>query len=106
MIVASASGETTSLINTVTKAGKIGGNVISLTVFPESTLAKLSASIIRIPAYTDKLPESKENQKGILPGGSMFEEAVLLLSDSLIVELAIEQKVSTDRAFEKHANLE
>ncbi|MEQ7167548.1 6-phospho-3-hexuloisomerase [Enterococcus avium] len=106
LIVASASGETTSLINTVTKARKIGGNIISLTVFPESTLAKLSASIIRIPAYTDKLPESKENQKEILPGGSMFEEAVLLLSDSLIVELAIEQKVPTDRAFEKHANLE
>ena len=63
LIVASASGETTSLINTVTKARKIGGNIISLTVFPESTLAKLSASIIRIPAYTDKLPESKENQK-------------------------------------------
>ena len=36
----------------------------------------------------------------------MFEEAVLLLSDYLIVELAIEQKVPTDRAFEKHANLE
>lgn len=106
LIVASASGETTSLINTVTKAEKIGGNIISLTVFPESTLAKLSASIIRISAYTDKLPESVENQKGILPGGSMFEEAVLLLADSLIVELALEQKVPTDRAFEKHANLE
>ena len=36
----------------------------------------------------------------------MFEEAVLLLADSLIVELALEQKIATDRAFEKHANLE
>ena len=36
----------------------------------------------------------------------MFEKAVLLLSDSLIVELAIEQKVPTDRAFEKLRNLE
>lgn len=106
LIVASASGETSSLINTAKKANKIGGKIISLTVFPESSLAKLSGGVIRIPAYTDKLPESEENRKGILPGGSMFEEAVLLLADSLIVELALEQKVPTDRAFEKHANLE
>jgi 6-phospho 3-hexuloisomerase len=106
LILASASGETTSLVNTASKANKIGGKIISLTIFPESTLANLSTGIIRIPAYTDKLPESDENQKGILPGGSMFEEAVLLLADSMIVELALEQKVPTDRAFEKHANLE
>lgn len=106
LILASASGETASLINTASKAREIGGEIISLTIFPESTLAKLSAGIIRIPADTDKLPESRENQKGILPGGSMFEEAVLLLADSLIVELALEQKIPTDRAFEKHANLE
>lgn len=106
LILASASGETTSLINTASKASKIGGKIISMTVFPESTLGKLSTGVIRIPAYTDKLPESEENQKGILPGGSMFEEAVLLLADSLIVELALEQNVPTDRAFEKHANLE
>jgi 6-phospho-3-hexuloisomerase len=62
--------------------------------------------VVKIPAYTDKRPESETNQKGILPGGSMFEEAVLLLADSLIVELALEQKIPTDRAFEKHANLE
>ena len=106
LILASASGETTSLVNTASKANKIGGKIISLTIFPESTLANLSTGIIRIPAYTDKLPESDENQKGILPGGSMFEEAVLLLADSMIVELALEQKVPTDRSFEKHANLE
>lgn len=106
LILASASGETTSLVNTASKAKKIGGKILSLTIFPESTLANLSTGIIRIPAYTDKLPESDENQKGILPGGSMFEEAVLLLADSMIVELALEQKVPTDRAFEKHANLE
>ncbi|MBX8938600.1 6-phospho-3-hexuloisomerase [Enterococcus gilvus] len=106
LILASASGETSSLINTANKASEIGGKIISMTVFPDSTLAKLSSGVIRIPAYTDKLPESEENQKGILPGGSMFEEAVLLLADSLIVELALEQKIPTDRAFEKHANLE
>ena len=106
LILASASGESSSVINIAKKAQKIGGTIISLTVFSESNLAKLSASVIRIPAYTDKLPESEENKKGILPGGSMFEEAVLLLADSLILELALEQKVPMDRAFEKHANLE
>lgn len=106
LILASASGETSSLVQTAKKAREIGGEIISFTIFPESTLARLSTGVVKIPAYTDKRPESETNQKGILPGGSMFEEAVLLLADSLIVELALEQKIPTDRAFEKHANLE
>ncbi|EOI53509.1 6-phospho-3-hexuloisomerase [Enterococcus gilvus] len=106
LILASASGETSSLVQTAKKAREIGGDIISFTIFPESTLARLSTGVVKISAYTDKRPESETNQKGILPGGSMFEEAVLLLADSLIVELALEQKIPTDRAFEKHANLE
>lgn len=106
LILASASGESSSVINIAKKAQKIGGRTISLTIFPNSTLAKLSSNILQIPAYTDKLPDSEENKRGILPGGSMFEEAVLLLADSLILELALDQKVPVDRAFEKHANLE
>ncbi len=43
---------------------------------------------VRIPAYSDKLPDGPENVKGILPGGSLFEEAVMVLGDAMIVNLA------------------
>lgn len=106
LIVASASGETKTLISHAAKAKELGGTVVALTIFEQSFLGNLADAIVKIPAYTDKLPESRLNQKGILPGGSLFEEAVLLLGDSLIVALAKDQKIDTSRAFEKHANLE
>ncbi|AYW48293.1 6-phospho-3-hexuloisomerase [Tetragenococcus osmophilus] len=106
LILASASGETNSLVSNASKAKTCEGRVITLTVFEQSTLADLSDKVVRIPAYTDKLPASQENKKGILPGGSTFEEAVLVLGDALIVELAQEYKVDTDKAFVNHANLE
>ncbi|GAA5421468.1 6-phospho-3-hexuloisomerase [Tetragenococcus halophilus] len=106
LLLASASGETNSLISNASKAKDFDGMVTTLTVFEQSTLANLSDKVVRIPAYTDKLPASQENKKGILPGGSTFEEAVLVLGDTLIVELAKENKIDTDKAFIKHANLE
>lgn len=106
LLLASASGETNSLVSNASKAKTYEGRVITLTVFEQSTLADLSDKVVRIPAYTDKLPASQENKKGILPGGSTFEEAVLVLGDALIVELAQEHKIDTDKAFVKHANLE
>ncbi|GCF94614.1 6-phospho 3-hexuloisomerase [Enterococcus florum] len=106
LIVATASGETKSLVSNSTRAKEYGGSVVALTIFEDSTIGKIADQVVKIPAYTDKLPESDINKRGILPGGSMFEEAVLLLGDSLIVELANEHKVDTSKAFENHANLE
>lgn len=106
LIVASASGETASLISISEKAKGYGGSVAVFTIFEESSLGLNGDVVVKIPAYTDKIPASEENKMGILPGGSMFEEAVLLLADSIIVELAANQKVDTNKAFENHANLE
>ncbi|MBL1228458.1 6-phospho-3-hexuloisomerase [Enterococcus sp. BWB1-3] len=106
LIAASASGETKSLISNAERAKEYGGSIVALTIFEQSSLGKLANEVVKIPAYTDKLPVSEINRKGILPGGSMFEEAILLLGDSLILELAKDQQVDTTKAFENHANLE
>lgn len=106
LIAASASGETQSLIAIAAKAKSYGGSVAVLSIFDQSSLARLADSVVKVPAYTDKLPESAGNRKGILPGGSMFEEAVLVLGDSLILELARQKQIDTGKAFENHANLE
>lgn len=42
LLLASASGETASLVNVATKAKQLGGTVVLLTIFPESTLGKLA----------------------------------------------------------------
>ena len=96
LLLASASGETKQL----------GGTVALLTIFPESTLGKLADVVVRLPAYTDKLPDGPDNVKGILPGGSLFEEAVMVLGDAMIVNLAQSTGYRLTKGFALHANLE
>ncbi|VED06706.1 putative 3-hexulose-6-phosphate isomerase (PHI) from bacteriophage origin [Escherichia coli] len=99
LLLASASGETASLVNVATKAKQLGGTVALLTIFPESTLGNLAEVVVRIPAYTDKLPDGLDNVKGILPGGSLFEEAVMVLGDAMIVNLAQSDGISLNQRF-------
>ena len=95
LIVGTASGETTNLIS-----------IAVCSIFPESSLGKRADAFVRIPAYTDKLPESDDNKKNILPGGSMFEISMLVLFDTMIMPLAEEKSVATNTYFARHANLE
>lgn len=106
LLLASASGETASLVNVATKAKQLGGTVALLTIFPESTLGNLAEVVVRIPAYTDKLPDGLDNVKGIQPGGSLFEEAVMVLGDAMIVNLAQSTGYRLTKGFALHANLE
>lgn len=105
LVIGSGSGETSNLINIATKARKIGGKIALFTIREKSTLASLADILIRIPAYTDKV-DDVSMQKPILPGGTMFEQAMLVLGDTMILELGRLKSVSTDNYFIRHANLE
>ncbi|CAM3567841.1 3-hexulose-6-phosphate isomerase [Klebsiella spallanzanii] len=106
LLLASASGETGSLIQVAKKARSLGGKIALLSIFPESTLGQLANVTVKLPAYTDKLPDGPDNVKGVLPGGSMFEESVLLLGDTLILRLAEMNGHLLTKGFALHANLE
>ena len=71
----------------------------------KSTLSKLSCDTIIIPAYTDKVDEPSQ-RKPLLPGGSLFEEALLVLLDSVVLPLSEVHSIPTTKAFSLHANLE
>ena len=101
LIAASGSGETKSTILYVKNAKKQGGKTAVLTAAKNSTIAQYSDQIIEIPINKLFLKEEKLN-----PGGSYFEETILLLGDSLIVNIAAEKNISTEKLFERHANLE
>jgi len=105
LIVGSGSGETFGSLNTARKAKSLGGRVVLITTRGESTLAQISDCAIVIPAYTDKV-ENHSTKQPILPGGSMFEEAMLVLGDTMILPLAIEVGVPINQPFPMHANLE
>jgi 6-phospho-3-hexuloisomerase len=101
LIAASGSGETKSTILYAKNAREIGGKIALITASRDSNLAKISDQIIEIPV--NKVISEKEM---VLPGGSYFEESLLILGDTLIVEIAAEKDINTERLFERHANLE
>lgn len=105
IILGSGSGETSGLINVAGKAKKIGGKIAVITIKKESSLGRLSDILVEIPAYTDKV-EYADMERPILPGGSMFEQSMLVLGDAMVLPLAQKAGVPTDRAFTRHANLE
>jgi len=105
LIVGSGSGETLGSVNVAKKAKTIGGKVALISTRSDSTLAGISDFTIVIPAYTDKV-DMPGRKNPTLPGGTLFEHALLVLGDTMVLPLAEAVGVRTDKPFTKHANLE
>lgn len=105
LITASGSGETAYTIAVAGKAKKIGGTVAAITIRRESALGRLADLVVEVEARSDKVDDPDQKQT-ILPGGSLFEQSVLLMGDAMVVPLARKNGIPLDRAFQRHANLE
>lgn len=105
LIVCSGSGETGSLAAMARKCGDIGADLALVSIFPESTIGKLSSVTVRIPAPTPKVKEDT-GFTSIQPMGSLFEQSLLLFLDSVILILMEELQITSDDMFKNHANLE
>lgn len=105
LIVGSGSGNTAFPLLAAKKAKEIGGKVALITANGASAIGDISDIVVKIPAYTDKIADCGV-KKPVLPTASQFEEALLILTDSLILPLGECTGVSTDGWFERHANLE
>ena len=105
LIVGSGSGETGGLVLTVRKAKELGGIVCVLTIKRESTLGRLADLTLEIPAYTAKV-KYEDMKRAVLPSGSLFEESMLVLADTMVIPLAQKKGIPLDGEFLRHANLE
>ena len=100
LIVASASGETGSM--TAESAVKQGVDLIVISSAPESTLGKIHAPDIEIEAAT-KFATSKVS---VQPLGSLFEQMLLMVFDTIILEMSEEKEGSNEDMAKRHASLE
>lgn len=105
LIVGSGSGETGGLVNVVTKAKKLKGKIVVITIRKESTLGQMADLLVEISAYTDKV-KMEDKKLPVLAGGSLFEQSMLFLMDAMIIPLGEKANIATDQAFVRHANLE
>lgn len=102
-IVGSGSGETGSLVSMTEKAKNIGATIASVTTNPDSTIGKLADLTIEIPAQAKA---DSASGKSIQPMGSLFEQALLLFYDALILCVMEKSDSHSDIMYGRHANLE
>ncbi|REB05555.1 6-phospho-3-hexuloisomerase [Sporosarcina sp. BI001-red] len=102
-LVGSGSGETGSLVAMTEKAKSIGATIAAVTTNPTSTIGKLADHTIVIPAQAKA---DSASGKSIQPMGSLFEQALLLFYDALILSVMEKSGSHSNIMYGRHANLE
>lgn len=97
LVACSGSGTTQLTIYMARKARRIGARVLALTAAARSPLARLGRVVVVIPA---KKARSRQ------PAQSLFEQALLLFLDAVILALMGELGVRPRKIERRHANLE
>jgi 6-phospho-3-hexuloisomerase len=106
LIIGSGSGTTASLLAVAAKAKEIGAKILLFTIDPNSPIAQHANSIVVIPAFSPKVRNSPSSGQSLQPMGSLFEQCLFLLLDTLVLVLMQELNVTAAEMFTRHANLE
>ena len=103
LVAASGSGSTKRVVTAARTASEQGAHVLAITTNPESDLAGLAAETLVVPA-ADK--QDFEGTTSAQYAGSLFEQSVLILSDSLFHALWQTSGSQAQELWRLHANLE
>jgi len=109
LLVGSGSGETGSLAVMARKARSVGAQLALVTIVPRSTIGQLADPVVELRAPSPKAAETSggaPRQQSIQVMGSLFEQALLLLLDALVVRIVRSRGAAPDEMFARHANLE
>ncbi len=71
-----------------------------------SPLAELADHRIVIPAPSLKADEGEPGHTSVQPMGTLFEQSLLILCDSLVLGMMQRTGVNSAQMFKRHANLE
>lgn len=102
LIVATASGETGSVVSAADSAKKQGTDVIVITGTQESSITKQHTPLIRISTAT----KFAVSEASIQPLGSLFEQMLLMIFDALILKISRKDEASNEAMAKRHASIE
>ena len=105
LLIGSGSGRTASLVQHVARAKSLKARVALITTATASPLGEHADCSVRLVAPTPKRDDS-DGALSIQPMGSLFEQALSLLLDVVILQLMADLNVSAEQMFQRHANLE
>lgn len=106
LIIGSGSGETDSLVSMAKKAKRLDIDIAVMTIFSDSTIGEMTDNVLVIPASTTKVTKDS-GYKSIQPGGTLFEQSLWLMCDTMVLRLAELMQVDANECLNKrHANIE
>ena len=108
LIMASGSGRTRTAIAQAEAAKARGARVAAVTGDRASPLARKADLVVQIPCppYAKRKARPKGLEESRQPGGTLFEQSLLLFLDGLILDLARRTGWSAKMLKQRHANLE
>jgi 6-phospho-3-hexuloisomerase len=103
LLAASGSGTTSAIVRAAEKAKSIGAKVIGISTNSASLLAKLADIHIIVPAAEK---EDHGGDKSKQYSGSLFEQALLLITDAVFLALWQLDGTPAEELWKRHANME
>ena len=98
LLIVSGSGETAGMVALARKARELGAGLAVVTANPASTLAGLADAVVAL--------DVSNATDATHPMGSLFEQTMFLLLESMIPELMRRSGQTSADMFKRHANLE
>ena len=106
LLIGSGSGATASLVNMAAKAKSLGARIALITIDPGSPIGEMADTVVKIPAPSPKAKNTANAVESVQPLGSLFEQSLGVLLDSMVIMLMRRYGLNTDSMFQRHANLE
>jgi 6-phospho-3-hexuloisomerase len=108
LIMASGSGRTRTAIAQADAAKARGARVAAVTGDRTSPLARKADLVVQIPCppYAKRKERPRSLAESTQPGGTLFEQSLLLFFDGLVLDLARRTGWSAKILKQRHANLE
>jgi 6-phospho-3-hexuloisomerase len=106
LILASGSGRTASLLAIAGQALRHNARILLFTTNATSPMAELADHLVVIPAPSLNMTDGVRGTISAQPLGTLFEQSLFILCDSLILRMMRRSGVCAAQMFERHANLE
>lgn len=103
LIAASGSGTTGGIVRAAEKAVSVGAKLVAVTADQQSALAKLADHVVYVPAAGKEEHGSGKSEQY---AGSLFEQFLLLLMDTVFQSLWKLDGTPAEELYQRHANLE
>lgn len=105
LLIGSGSGETITTLLAAKNAKNAGGKVAALTTCRESSLANVADLVLHLPAPVREQSDI-EPVTTIQPMGSLFEQSLLMLLDTIVLMLKDRLQQDEQMMMARHSNLE